>query len=148
MFLRLLFSLFFFFFFNDTATTEIYTLSLHDALPICDGPHVARQTVGELAGEPLGGRAAVGEIAALQLRTRGELSRARAAAGVAERRVDDDAAPAGLAHGERQVAIVAVEEPVALGDPAHRLERRAAQAEADAIDDCDLLPRRAHEIGR
>src|SRR5689334_25046297 len=28
------FSSFFFFFFNDTATTEIYTLSLHDALPI------------------------------------------------------------------------------------------------------------------
>src|SRR2546429_8306687 len=26
--------MFFFFFFNDTATTEIYTLSLHDALPI------------------------------------------------------------------------------------------------------------------
>src|SRR5438067_11284109 len=25
----------FYFFFNDTATTEIYTLSLHDALPIC-----------------------------------------------------------------------------------------------------------------
>src|SRR2546423_14848947 len=32
-----LFSLFFFFFFNDTATTEIYTLSLHDALPIFPG---------------------------------------------------------------------------------------------------------------
>src|SRR5258707_10698269 len=30
-------SSFFFFFFNDTATTEIYTLSLHDALPICHG---------------------------------------------------------------------------------------------------------------
>src|SRR5574341_2374214 len=29
-----LFGLLFFFFFNDTATTEIYTLSLHDALPI------------------------------------------------------------------------------------------------------------------
>src|SRR5690349_25101611 len=29
-----LFFSFFFFFFNDTATTEIYTLSLHDALPI------------------------------------------------------------------------------------------------------------------
>src|SRR2546427_8197854 len=28
-----------FFFFNDTATTEIYTLSLHDALPICVGAH-------------------------------------------------------------------------------------------------------------
>src|SRR2546427_9604720 len=32
MYLRCLF-----FFFNDTATTEIYTLSLHDALPICGG---------------------------------------------------------------------------------------------------------------
>src|SRR5580698_11579624 len=30
-------SYFFFFFFNDTATTEIYTLSLHDALPISPG---------------------------------------------------------------------------------------------------------------
>src|SRR6202521_3003075 len=30
-------SLSFFFFFNDTATTEIYTLSLHDALPIFKG---------------------------------------------------------------------------------------------------------------
>src|SRR6266850_8224977 len=30
------FFLFFLFFFNDTATTEIYTLSLHDALPISD----------------------------------------------------------------------------------------------------------------
>src|SRR6266496_1570157 len=29
-----LLGLYFFFFFNDTATTEIYTLSLHDALPI------------------------------------------------------------------------------------------------------------------
>src|SRR6266480_7973704 len=28
----------FFFFFNDTATTEIYTLSLHDALPILPAP--------------------------------------------------------------------------------------------------------------
>src|SRR5437763_8616639 len=36
----------FFFFFNDTATTEIYTLSLHDALPISRvrraGPHADR----------------------------------------------------------------------------------------------------------
>src|SRR5205823_14582313 len=31
---RLMLSSFLFFFFNDTATTEIYTLSLHDALPI------------------------------------------------------------------------------------------------------------------
>src|SRR6266705_6552015 len=44
------YQLFYFFFFNDTATTEIYTLSLHDALPISGrpqgsgvgkGPHLA-----------------------------------------------------------------------------------------------------------
>src|SRR2546426_7573202 len=35
----------FFFFFNDTATTEIYTLSLHDALPICDASTVERLVV-------------------------------------------------------------------------------------------------------
>src|SRR5260370_29668324 len=32
----------FFFFFNDTATTEIYTLSLHDALPIFDARELER----------------------------------------------------------------------------------------------------------
>src|SRR5437870_13045171 len=36
MLLRLVdYAIFIFFFFNATATTEIYTLSLHDALPIC-----------------------------------------------------------------------------------------------------------------
>src|SRR2546422_11269677 len=35
-----------FFFFNDTATTEIYTLSLHDALPIYEPGAVARILVG------------------------------------------------------------------------------------------------------
>src|SRR2546430_16242611 len=38
--------IFLFFFFNDTATTEIYTLSLHDALPISDA-HSARKLGGE-----------------------------------------------------------------------------------------------------
>src|SRR2546426_6764164 len=33
--MTIIFIISFFFFFNDTATTEIYTLSLHDALPIC-----------------------------------------------------------------------------------------------------------------
>src|SRR5258708_16431968 len=37
----LLWSSFAFFFFNDTATTEIYTLSLHDALPICCRPNLS-----------------------------------------------------------------------------------------------------------
>src|SRR3712207_8272489 len=37
-----------FFFFNDTATTEIYTLSLHDALPICapSAPRSCRRSAG------------------------------------------------------------------------------------------------------
>src|SRR5260221_1493567 len=48
----LLFSFLFFFFFNDTATTEIYTLSLHDALPIFDGATVGNQGFGH--HRPLG----------------------------------------------------------------------------------------------
>src|SRR5438132_8980726 len=42
IYLYLFFLLFLFFFFNDTATTEIYTLSLHDALPISDCPSLFR----------------------------------------------------------------------------------------------------------
>src|ERR1039457_150154 len=38
---------FFFFFFNDTATTEIYTLSLHDALPI--SPPVTKRSAAAVA---------------------------------------------------------------------------------------------------
>ena len=40
------------FFFNDTATTEIYTLSLHDALPISVGPDdtVPRQSIVTVPG--------------------------------------------------------------------------------------------------
>src|SRR2546422_10468168 len=43
----------FFFFFNDTATTEIYTLSLHDALPICGA---GRAGVPGVQAKPVGGR--------------------------------------------------------------------------------------------
>src|SRR2546430_10420285 len=35
----------FFFFFNDTATTEIYTLSLHDALPISIQKELAKDSI-------------------------------------------------------------------------------------------------------
>src|SRR3712207_7565831 len=45
-----------FFFFNDTATTEIYTLSLHDALPIC--VTVATTYLGAHAVPPGGDRRA------------------------------------------------------------------------------------------
>src|SRR3712207_7190359 len=43
-------------FFNDTATTEIYTLSLHDALPICIAHEVPRRV--RLGAAPLKGDAA------------------------------------------------------------------------------------------
>src|SRR2546425_7634710 len=43
----------FFFFLNDTATTEIYPLPLHDALPICEGGHGIAGLYGEVvAPEP------------------------------------------------------------------------------------------------
>src|SRR5262245_64083563 len=42
----------FFFFFNDTATTEIYTLSLHDALPICRAVHFLAHLVEAVLGRP------------------------------------------------------------------------------------------------
>src|SRR5260370_23095204 len=41
------------FFFNDTATTEIYTLSLHDALPICEVGGVV-QREGDDGGREIG----------------------------------------------------------------------------------------------
>src|SRR6266446_10202500 len=48
-----------FFFFNDTATTEIYTLSLHDALPISPVP-----TSGSIAGPGIScGAGAIGDCA-------------------------------------------------------------------------------------
>src|SRR2546426_4530590 len=44
----------FFFFFNDTATTEIYTLSLHDALPIWNCEPMKRSFLGLAAAIVLG----------------------------------------------------------------------------------------------
>src|SRR5258708_28448114 len=42
-----------FFFFNDTATTEIYTLSLHDALPISAKPVLFHEKVSSVKAAPL-----------------------------------------------------------------------------------------------
>src|SRR5258708_30713524 len=44
----------FFFFFNDTATTEIYTLSLHDALPIFIKPDLESFRVSAKRGDEIG----------------------------------------------------------------------------------------------
>src|SRR5690348_18461566 len=51
-FFLLLFFFFSFFFFNDPATTEIYTLSLHDALPISWPPKPVRSTIAPLRADP------------------------------------------------------------------------------------------------
>src|SRR6266511_1220323 len=69
-----------FFFFNDTATTEIYTLSLHDALPISplDGE---RRLISAITRAPSGPRRAAwrrlrgGGAAAAAARTAGSGSR-------------------------------------------------------------------------
>src|SRR2546430_7039643 len=55
-----------FFFFNDTATTEIYTLSLHDALPISDAWPEARERADSLfaAGDVQAAQAVLAAAAA------------------------------------------------------------------------------------
>src|SRR3712207_7139112 len=53
----------FIFFFNDTATTEIYTLSLHDALPIYE--HVGAEDVRVVLGE-VPRQAREGDVAAVR----------------------------------------------------------------------------------
>src|SRR5689334_3188745 len=98
----------------------------------------------ELAGEACNRRTALRQVLPFQLWSRGEVARACAAARVMKRRVDDHAAAPGLAYGKREVAIVAVKEAIGLIDSAQRLERRAMKAQAHAVDDGDLLPRRPH----
>src|SRR2546430_12111011 len=49
-----------FFFFNDTATTEIYTLSLHDALPISGRSADRERGADAHAGDPFGDRLVAG----------------------------------------------------------------------------------------
>src|SRR3712207_8629557 len=73
-----------FFFFNDTATTEIYTLSLHDALPISDLAALRRCELAErIARAHAHGRVGEVDVAPAQ---RDELSLAQAG----ERRHQED----------------------------------------------------------
>src|SRR5688572_32964255 len=69
-------SLFYFFFFNDTATTEIYTLSLHDALPISCRTNTTGRFSGSCRetwccrwGTPIGRRAATSASGTLPMRS-------------------------------------------------------------------------------
>src|SRR2546427_3177848 len=65
-------SFLFFFFFNDTATTEIYTLSLHDALPISAGTGIGRSRVIEQSRFAAGGVREEGARASPGRRNRSE----------------------------------------------------------------------------
>src|SRR5690348_18456078 len=56
LFIVYIFFIFFVFFFNDTATTEIYTLSLHDALPISRSRRCARRWATDGRRAPQGAR--------------------------------------------------------------------------------------------
>src|SRR2546425_1739515 len=104
-----------FFFFNDTATTEIYTLSLHDALPISGGMP---------DGEHGGGH---GEVSALEPEPRRapELSRGRRGIMVGNAREADEAPWIALAEARRPVVV----------DLVHRLDQLAVlHAQADPQD--------------
>src|SRR5215216_8030228 len=110
----------FFFFFNDTATTEIYTLSLHDALPICrprgrrrrrtgrdhrarPAPRTTRTRVGRRRRHPTRGPS-VGAATAGQSRLGGSATGGRRAVpvgGLALRRRSPVAAPVGVAAQHR-----------------------------------------------
>src|SRR2546427_12726609 len=74
-----LLTLFFFFFFNDTATTEIYTLSLHDALPICAHGTGRRNCRARAGGHKGRGLAALRDFLASRghVRAAGEAGRCR-----------------------------------------------------------------------
>src|SRR2546427_9815859 len=86
----------FFFFFNDTATTEIYTLSLHDALPISIGA-AAPAAIGHHQGQG-GGAARLRRLAPLSpvhRAARGIVDRHDLGAGVRVEQEERDRHPPG-----------------------------------------------------
>src|SRR5256886_15260082 len=100
----------FFFFFNDTATTEIYTLSLHDALPISHHVHHLSDRRVHLPGHDARARLDRGpnDLGESGTGARGEqpeVARELAAApGIAAQRPGGGR---GLAHGLRELDAVA-----------------------------------------
>src|SRR3712207_8325135 len=142
------------FFFNDTATTEIYTLSLHDALPICDAPgvgvehrHDRHRDVLDAQAEGVGCHHAHGVQERRAVRVDDALGVAGGAARVAHvggRVLVRDAELDRLGVGEERLV---VEDPRVVGDLAatavvhdhdvpdglHRVDERPQQGEHRAV---------------
>src|SRR6266511_5944669 len=115
-----------FFFFNDTATTEIYTLSLHDALPICPRPADRRaHPVIRRDGEPhdLSALTPLGEFVVVA---------AVGAAGRYRRDVTDLHRSAWAVGAHREQPAVGVGRPVGFDPAGRRSERRPHPLEVDA----------------
>src|SRR5258706_435639 len=100
-----------FFFFNDTATTEIYTLSLHDALPISGAADRQRRSViGDVVGVGSGGVGAEAVVCGIEIEggwrggrggVDGDVERGRAGGGVARNIGLDGADRKGVVEGKR-----------------------------------------------
>src|SRR5256885_438229 len=144
----------FFFFFNDTATTEIYTLSLHDALPISGPPEAvveAQRLVVDLVlevGVEVGGaqRPAIAVPAGAQLEVGAGLGLQVGVAGhVAAARAVGIHAGAGPAHAGQAAAAVAP----GLRGGAGRVFLQVGRTEAarDAAAHRPLRGRVVHQIG-
>src|SRR2546426_7629725 len=87
-----------FFFFNDTATTEIYTLSLHDALPIWRQVVLERRAAHRAPGDGRDRQHALQQRGALREELREVVGEERQSA----RHRDDRRPNAGLGCGERR----------------------------------------------
>src|SRR2546430_6084555 len=121
-----IFLIFFFFFFNDTATTEIYTLSLHDALPISASPYTDQARLLAARLYVLGGELdrAAGELAAVA-----ENSKDRDLALVARLRLARVQIAQGKADGA--LATLNAAQPGAFAAPYHEVRGDAYYAKGD-----------------
>src|SRR5262249_48366409 len=105
--------------------------------PIANATHVAGQPVLPLRREACSRAAPILEVVPPAPRRAG--GGPGTAAAMHERRVHHRAAPACLAHGEREITVVPVEEAIALVEAAYRFEDRPPEEQAHSIDRGDLL---------
>src|SRR5215204_3495989 len=143
-----------FFFFNDTATTEIYTLSLHDALPIPIGqtllvPYSEVRLAQADAGRSVrGGQEDVDRIISIEVEDRLQV------AGIDRREVGGDhcrrvAARDGTEQRIRDPVLAAGANESGSGDPEPGKNARAAETlESGAAGNRATLPDRTKIVGR